>query len=589
MSAAAPPATGPPASSKDPTADPLTADPPTDPKETNHQPDHDDQTDPPPSELKLDGDIPELDESGKAVVNNLYVSVGAVMPKKGTEEYRLHTANLVQNSLSCASLWTGNKIENVACCVSVESIRRYDLQANHYKVPSYKNLGNSLPTQLLAYARRGFDAHNAKEREAHKGGTSAGPNSYQEADWTRISSLIMTGIRYYCQHWNLNPGLSLEANYNQAYKVLMERSRHPTIKHHQIITALASEKYVDDVVAALANLETEEVDGKTVFTEKSDEDAEEVIGHYLKAVKFSFKKTDHPVHMITALQAYITSLPDGANKDAMKCFLTTHPRDTQHYREKVAEVEERKKKKAEYDAKLPERELKRKIAQAKKHQQRLVAQQEALKKAEATTAGTTTGTAATTTMTTRTRNKKRMAAVEASTTEEATEIQSFLGLTLPQLKVKEFSATYNVDASDLDKPVKSIKAIDVETSSKTLAYVYPGNKFCAGLKKGINAVCAFIDALDETEPQVIADVMEKADSLVSKSGSVWLPSPAVVTTVAIFLDTADELTIGTDKAGNTVAEAVEVPLLASSQQETEFSNDVQAIASSFLLSSKAKA
>ena len=112
--------------------------------------------------LKVDGDPPELVDNDKALVNNYLTTVGGAKPKRGTEESKRYFVDKVMGALESAAKWTGNRIQDVACCVDAKTIKDWDIDRANYRPPPYQMNGNNLQHLFLQHVEKCYHKYHEK-------------------------------------------------------------------------------------------------------------------------------------------------------------------------------------------------------------------------------------------------------------------------------------------------------------------------------------------------------------------------------------------------------------------------------------------
>ena len=524
--------------------------------------------------LNVEGDLPDLRPEERVVITNLFISIGGQKPTSEEEKNSFY-ANKVLKAIQAAGKWTGNDDSDVACCIDISTIRRWDATLASWKLPPHVMKGESLQTTFLACVREGFDKYVDTEEEEYEKANGSLEGYLPSVHWDNFVPLLGTGIRYFIQHWHCYPELTRVQNYERAKTTLL-RDCTSKYKPHNITKDLIAKQHREYLLRQLEELRTE-LDGKAaVFTDDCNDDALVIIDQHLRFVGHKYSVKDHLVSL-TALQAYLKTLPKNhEDMGILSRFKGMKARETQEYKERIKEINEKKAKKVASAAKKAESEAKKQTKEKKKLEKRLTIQKKALCGGGGGGGGGGDK---------RKSKRKATKAAAKKDSSEVEEIRLFVKDKLPYLNYKEQTdvpfPSLEEDAPEHHQgPKKIFKVMDVE--GVTIGYMAPGNAFCLGLKQRFNSIACLMGLMDEINPDAMAALFKKANSLLQK-GKSWLGFEGLNTSVALFLDTAGKLTYFVADDGHPDVEKVmHSPELGDDTLMENLSLDIAHIASEFL-------
>ncbi|MGL5935684.1 MAG: hypothetical protein ACRCZI_08675 [Cetobacterium sp.] len=488
--------------------------------------------------IVLNGDIPQLSNEGKAILENLMMSIGGDPLKKGTEAY----ATKIINVLMSAANLTGNEVHAIAGCVDTHTIKNckildHDLCA---PLPPYHMRGNSLENIMVNRVETCYNDYCRAQIEA-MGSTNV---VLSQPAFERIRPDLATGIRFFLHHWHLNPHLSRKENYNQGKELLLMRIS-AKMKPPQIIKALVHEMMSGIVYKAMHDALAFglELQGKnSTFDAGATNQLQKFIPYYLQAQGYKWSEKKHRLDKLTALQEYLNTLDDDHDqKIKFGNFLGMVPRESDEYKAAKA-VAAAAAKKAEENKAKKEAADKRK----KKRTEERLAKQKAIIASESTDEDTDPTKAA-----------EILAAGKRNLTEDEHKVlvkefvkdlprYNICNHSLPKEEVPKEVSGLTPEEIAFRKPTKYIIAICKAKMTVDVMYYCAGELFVQGVKKRFYNIVTILNALDQFYPKVIAGLFHKAEEAIKVHD---FPIHGLLSIVALFMDTSGDVVFGRPDVG----------------------------------------
>ena len=528
--------------------------------------------------LKMDT-IPDITEEASILLKNLTTSLGGATPKKGTTEHTKFFYKRLMNCLKTCAELTGNEEAAAALPIDIQIIKKWKLKERGYVVPPYQLKGNTIQVLFVHFFRDCYANHCEKEKEKHDRICGGDTSTYLPGTpWIKLEPLVGIGIRCFLQHWHLHPKLSREEAHKQG-KAKLEAECKDRQSPKKIIDRMVSATLIADLKKDLLALKTETKDGhpSAVFQAEDNDLAQTIIPNYLNAVGFRYNKKDHLLDWLTALQAYVNSLPNGAERNEMMQFGSMSCLRCAEYIEAENKQKEAAAKKVENEAKKKEREEKK-----RKRDQELLKEQLSLQKQILTKSPEEVPTD--------TADKPRQSrASEKKKSGDAKAIQMFIQDKLPSMphtiaildnKTCDEAAPSVESLEDHSGPKKTYQSIADDQESATVTYKPPGQVFGFALKQRVNHIYLVVDKMEEVHPGPMKALLHKASQELSRKGSGWLSVPALCTVASMCTEAAGKATFAAGAAGPELQDSFFVEDMDNSTDN--FCQDIQAIADSFL-------
>ena len=536
--------------------------------------------------LKVNGDPPKLDVAQKAVVDGFRTAVGCGKPPKGSLEAKVFYVSKVQNAIQFAAFLTGNEEHHVACCIDVDTVKKFDITRS-CTLPPFRMEGNNLPTLFLDYCKQCYNAYIDEEERLHLHATQGSSAPIQRASFDQISPLLSVGIRITCQYWCMNPALPRQQCYIEcwnAMKLECSEESKPKIRPVNVIKRLQSDFVFDALLKELNGLPTETVDGQEAFTMDADEDSRAILGQFLlyglrKPVKYNGKA--YPLHQLLHFQAEIRKLDDGdPRKTALAKYVAFPLRKTESTIAIQAGLDAAKEREQKKKANKEQREIKKKEKVKKNLENRLQLQNQAL---SAPTPAPAPAPAPAPVLGKGSKRKqvapvKPVSKKEQKKAAEFKAIKSYATETLPFLPYCSTTLGDATPKSTSSKPIKTYTNIADEGA--TVVYTKPGRAFISAMKSSINNVCFILDKMDEKHPAAMSRLFAFAAGEVEKAKNrrlspLWTSDGGMVVACVLMADADKELTFSKDADGEDDMEMLYVDAIVQGMEN--FAVDVRTI------------
>ncbi len=556
--------------------------------------------------LKVDGEVPELDDAKRAIIHRVLLTIGPTQPVKGSKAAKELYANKLQSALTAAAVWTGNEVWNIACCEDEKKISSFDWAANHYSPPSYQFKGNTMVNFVLKYLKQCHDAFVEKENERIKSLQVNDP--LPSSDFGSLESLLKSAIRWHLQCWHINKDKTREESFKISSKWLFEKCT-DKVKPPQAMKLMVDshkKKLLFDELMALPRtfperpgsaVTTRRTNGATndepnTFTADSNEEAQHVIEAFLQAHGFKWKQQDHLCNL-TALQVFINDLPNSRFKnDLDDVFSTMVPLQDQNYLDRKNDREEKQAKLAEKEQKAAENRAKKEEKNKKKLEEQKSAV-EAWKKRMAQGPAPAPAPEPTRKRKTRLPVQTKVSKEERAEQEKVNKIDHFIHHILPgythcQVPVEEAPCDSaagqerNDTPQDHGRPKKLYQKIEKDKAD--VAYINPGKVYALALSKRFSNIRYFIDIMWQHNQRQTKLVVDRCTAKVvaTSKDNLWIPREGLVTAAAVFLHASPvmEWTDDDDDGSKLFRpDNICVPCLS---QEKQFSMDLKATATSYV-------
>jgi hypothetical protein len=303
--------------------------------------------------------------------------------------------------------------------------------------------------------------------------------------------------------------------------------------------------YVVSELTGIFDHELELQGVKSCLTEPATKKAQKLIPYYLETQKFKFTARKHELDKITAMQEFISKLPDDhGERRKFGIVLQMVPHETDEYKRDKSVADQKAKQAELRKRKQDERAAKNELLK----QERLAKQKSIL---EALNAADPRAPAPAPAPEAPAGRKRR-----APTDDEVKEaIMEFVSNDLPKLPIRNQSMrpteicrrdlTDGVDdshddSSDHLRPIKFYEKISIEGNFVDISYSSAGVLFVSGVKKRFHNIVSVLNMVDEKNPIMIQDLFSKAEAEIN-SGGGKAPIQAMQTMVALFMDASGDV------------------------------------------------